>query len=549
MANVGIMFTDKVFFSWVIEMTRICWFTLLALITAISGVITQETRFHQFSRKAKGSNSTVRLLVASYLGSDSVEEFVDAAFLSDSTIVLLGNAWGTSFPSISKLTVIGEDKPQDVPTLLVDKSGRKQINYANPNISAFVVWLSSDGRSIIKALRFGWGNANGAFISVSKDDSIYISGKCTENFKRWLKDSGTPHNIISSPEGKGSDLYLARISSDGKLQWALIFERAEDSVGLESRVGGRIGVRCYPLQTGELLFCVYNRIYVAGKDGKLREVCRTSGVLMAVDEGRRLAFLCGDRNTHTGREPWRQPFCYIINIDSGEMVNRLWTWDPKVVGENKYRLVSDSGFSAMLITRDGDLVAAGWSDGGNSVFSRQPTNLEESVKYGFISSLWGARVGKFGWLMKVDMSSWQFKSGTNWCAFLKDRDRPNSAVIDDMSELKDGRIAFIGGAAHNVIETPDAWSGTHLRGGSGDHFGIFSADFNELLFCSRMPDCDIVSLACMGDKVIIAGRTLGEGSGCHCDSCGETTLFLCNSIQEKFSGAVDAYFALIEAKR
>lgn len=98
-------------------------------------------------------------------------------------------------------------------------------------------------------------------------------------------------------------------------------------------------------------------------------------------------------------------------------------------------------------------------------------------------------------MIRVDLNSWRFKTGTNWCAFLTSQNRPNSASINDLCELDDGRIAFIGGAAHNVIETPDAWDGNYLRGGSGDHFGIFSGDFKDLLFCSRMPNCELMSLA------------------------------------------------------
>ncbi len=539
--------------GWVIAMRdkmRMIAFSALLLIAAVTSfMLAQETRFHQFSRRAKGSGGGVGLLVASCFGGSSVEEFVDAAFLSDGTIVLLGNAWGVEFPKVDKLAVVGKDNPTDVQALLVDEKGRKRINYDNPNISAFLLWLSRDGGRIIRAIRFGWGNADGAYIATSWDNAIYISGRCTENFKQWLRASGIPHGIIAPPdEGRGKDLYLACLSGNGQLQWVLIFERAEGGIGPEDRVGGRVGVRCYPMRGGELILYAYNRIYVVDKKGKLTEVCRTSGVLLAVDEGRRLAFLAGDRNTHTGREPWRQPFCYVISIDGGAEVKRLWTWEPKVVGEDRYRLVSDSGFSAMIVTRGGDLVAAGWSDGGNSIFLRQPTNLDEGVKYGFIDSLWGARVGKFGWLMRVDLNSWRFKAGTNWCAFLTSQNRPNSASINDLCELDDGRIAFIGGAAHNVIETPDAWDGNYLRGGSGDHFGIFSDDFKDLLFCSRMPDCELMSLASNGSMVIVAGRTFGEGSGCHCKTCGQTTLLIRNPLQEKFGGAVDAYFALIDAR-
>ncbi|MCS7254637.1 MAG: hypothetical protein RMK18_12280 [Armatimonadota bacterium] len=528
------------------------WIALCAslLVAAMASfMLAQETRFHQFSRKAKGSCGNVKLLVASCFGTSSVEEFVDALFLSDGTIVLLGNAWGAEFPKVDGLAIIGEDNPTDAQALLIDGKGAKRINYANPNIAAFLLWLSGDGRKVIRAVRFGWGNADGAYIAASSNDAIYISGKCTENFRRWLKASNISHDIITPPdgEGKGRDLYLAHFSSDGRLQWVLIFERAEGGIGPESRVGGRVGIRCYPLRTGELVLSAYNRIYVMGKERKLKEVCRTSGVLLTVDEDRRLAFIAGDRNTHTGREPWRQPFCYVISIDDGTEVKRLWTWEPKTVGDGKYRLVSDSGFKAMIVTREGDLAVAGWSDGGNSVFLRQPTNLDEPVKYGFIDSLWGARVGRFSWLMRVELKSWQFKSGTNWCAFLTGQNRPNSADIDELCELGDGRIAFIGGTAHNVIETPDAWSGNYLRGGSGDHFGIFSGDFNELLFCSRMPDCDLVSLACSGKMVVVVGRTFGEGSGCHCETCGQLTLLIRNPIQEKFGGAADAYFALIDA--
>ncbi|MCS7180260.1 MAG: hypothetical protein NZ891_02785, partial [bacterium] len=327
--------------------------------------------------------------------------------------------------------------------------------------------------------------------------------------------------------------------------------KAEGIIPDFGRVGlkEKIGIPFFVLTNGDVIFEVYKRIYKLNPKGEIREIGKTAYVLLGVDEKRNAYITGGDTNTRTGREPWRCPRFFINKIENGEDIDSLWNWEPKLVGEDKYRLVADSGFKfPVVVTPEGDYVVIGWSDGGNTVFLREPKNLDIEVKYGFIDSLWGAKVGKFSRIMKVDSIEGVFKGGSIWCTFLKDKNQPNSSDIKDICITEEGNIAFISGNTHYIIETPDTWSKNYLKGGSGDAFSIFSSDFKNLLFSSAIPDAQLNGLSYKNNTFLIYGSTKGIRSGCQCDICKERELILKNQIQENFGGSEDGYFLIAKLK-
>jgi hypothetical protein len=515
-------------------------FPLLTLLFVVALVIAQkETRFHRYMRKVKGSQGAWQIVRATFWGGTSAEVFSDVVFLPDGRLVVAGNGWGPNLPPVTPTFVIGDDQWSEAP--LYRDIKRKTLNDAHPSRAGFLLWLAPDASRSLRLVRFGWGSAVIGWLHVGADGSLYVSGRCAPNFIQWLSANRVPIVQIPTPndaprtETKGF-LYLARFSQEGQLDTVLV--TTEQAGADERRVGREICLRCFSIAPKEVILLAYRRLY-RWQGNRATEVSKVpDGVLLGLDVRRRLAFVGGDRSTHTGREPWRQPFLYAINIDNGQIIWRLWGWDSKEVGSERYRLVSDSSIRLLTVTPEGDLVVVGWSDGGNSVFAREPTDLDKPIKYGFIDSLWGARVGSFIWLMRLNGETRQFQSGTIWCAFLIAQDRPNSVGVDSLALVRE-QAAITGVSAFGLITTPDAWvkldPDTDYIG--GPYVAIFSPDFQDLLFCSPLPGLHgPIRCAAFDNRLAIVGHSLGEDS--------KTPIK--DALQPSISGEADGYLLLAE---
>jgi len=157
----------------------------------------------------------------------------------------------------------------------------------------------------------------------------------------------------------------------------------------------------------------------------------------------------------------------------------------------------------------------GWSDGGNSVFLRQPTSLDQiaPLKQGFVDSLWGAGVGSFGWLMGVDTARAETYSATNVAAFLTGQNKPNSSRVDGGLSLSGGRVAVVGSSAHAFVETPDAWVRTYPAGSGGQYLAIYNEPLSELLFGSLLPGVEgPLAMARRGSRLVVVGTSPAPAS-------------------------------------
>jgi hypothetical protein len=499
-----------------------------------------ETRYHQHCKKAKGSDGGVQAVAATYFGGPGAEAFVAAGIAADGSVVAVGNAWGPAFPKTGNPAVIGTDR--FVQADIYDK--KKRLNHANPNVAAFVVRYAPGLDGIRSVVRMGWGNASASHATIASDGTVYLSGRCSEALRAAV---GAKAEIVPPPDGKGkgSDLYLAALPPKASAPaWVKIFERAEEASNrAERHVRGQPGVRALQRGAGEIVLVAHGRLYALDlKTKKLREVApMKGGVLHAVDADGN-AYLGGDENSNTGREPWRKPFLYKVDR-AGKVLWEVWRWNSKTVGTDKYRLVSDSSVRHVGFAQ-GRMVVSGWSDGGNSVFNRQPTDLDANLKYkGFIDSLWGAGVGTFSRLMLLENDPPKLLEGSIWCSFLTSKNKPNSAAIDAMEVLADGRVVVGGGSSFALVETPDAWVKTFPEGTGGANVSILSADLKDLLFSTTLPTAErTVALGSAGTRLILACRA----KAAEADDARKPVLV--KPLQPKVAGAWDGYLLLVETK-
>ena len=258
-----------------------------------------------------------------------------------------------------------------------------------------------------------------------------------------------------------------------------------------------------------------------------RPVSNRGGFFTTDPSGEHLLF-GSDRNTHTGREPWRQPYFYFYESDSighqrPQKALQLYGWKPneQIRGDGKdgaYKLESDSSIVDAAYGSNGELFVVAWSDGGNSVMTRQPDSLEEkwpNAKLGI--SIWGMR-GATGvsWLLKMDPGSKKISTATPWVAFTpKGFDNgpgnfPNTAKIYQVKVLENGSPVITGPAATGLAPTPNAfWTRPEAMTGrySGLYVTVFTPGLDHVLFSSYLPGYQNVRAIPINEGLLIVGTT------------------------------------------
>jgi hypothetical protein len=341
-------------------------------------------------------------------------------------------------------------------------------------------------------------------------------------------------------------VYVARLAADlRRLEWVWLLK----------------GHRTPPQQlwqdrAGSVYFQVHGLTKISADGRALKKITRTGSGgrvgVRAVDPRDGSFYYGGDNNTRTGREPWRRPYLYKCD-PAGKRLWGIWGWDPRRVGSDRYRLVSDSSPRCGLVARNGDLVIGGWSDGGNSVFSREPGDLDRphGLK-GFGMTAWGMKgANSLGWLMRIDPAARRMRAFSLWVGYIpmdfktpRYRGAPNGCSIRQFAELADGSLALVGGAGTGLIQTPNAfykYAGDGEKHG-GSYVAVFSGDFAGLRFSSYLPGCDDVSLAATRKGLVVVSRSSRIGGYVHMGS--SPTI---HAAQKHFGGAWDGHILLLES--
>jgi hypothetical protein len=200
----------------------------------------------------------------------------------------------------------------------------------------------------------------------------------------------------------------------------------------------------------------------------------------------------------------------------------------------------------------GELIVLGWSDGGNSVFTRQPTDLDQLAGSSALGMEgWGMHgASSFAYMMVIDPKTFVQTAYTLWLAYVpenfvdaKFRGSPNGASIKRICGLTDGSIGFTGGAATGLIETPNAFykdPGDGSRHG-GEYVAIINGRMNDIMFSSYMPGCMNVGIAPARRGMLVVSCSKGQDR----DSQATPTPIV-NAVQPMKEGPLAAHIMLIE---
>jgi hypothetical protein len=127
-------------------------------------------------------------------------------------------------------------------------------------------------------------------------------------------------------------------------------------------------------------------------------------------------------------------------------------------------------------------------------------------------------------------------------------DTANSVAIKKLVPLDIGGMAFMGGSASYLVQTPGAWyrrtdqdwRGLGAPGGSGAFFAVLNQKMNRLLFSSAMPACELRDLCETPNGVAVVSTTWGISN----DYQSPPTV---NAVQSKYAGGrTDGHIVLME---
>ena len=510
---------------------------------------------------AKGPK--MKLAAATFFGGAGTEGFVDAAQMKDGSILACGNAYGPAFTSVPKAEILGQGSHGGSQAVTADKKGRKKLNDYTPDASGFIVVYSSTLQRINRVVKFNWGVATIRAVALSQDGkALILSGYCSSAKIEALmggKVTFKQHQANVVPDRRGrtktgpAPAYVMRmVIAPGQrtaIEWCWVLDKYQAAPE-----------QLWQDKTGAVYFGMngFTRISPDGTElKKISEKGSTGGQngIRGLDPGDGGYFYGGDRNTNTGKEPWRQPFLYKYN-DKGEKIWSLWGWSPKGLRDGKGTddgLVSDSSIRGVTVAPNGDLIMAGWSDGGNSVFTRQPYDVEKSSgKSRGPFTTWGMRnANSLAYLLRIDPKTFHQKAWSYWVSYVPDtfadrryRGAPNAASIKDLEILENDLVAFNGGAATGLISTPNAFykhKGPNKYGGS--FVAVAKEDFSELRFSSYLPGYKVTGMAPVKDGLVVVGTTAKDDGKTNQDP---TPPPIVNAIQKEFGGgAFDGHIILL----
>jgi hypothetical protein len=474
--------------------TRCCIAFFLLLISLSSQ--SRGNRFDEYTNQFANPPDAARPLAASYLGGRGDEYLIAGDFLPDGTLYLAGNAFGPEFDLQGhQLPVLGADQrpPRFTMPMRNDRPNPPKA-WEHRDGAAFIVRLSPNYDRITRAIRFPWGSGVLTDLVIDPRGNIYITGTVGPNFNHLGASRRLTHDSF---EG-GGEAFIGKIRPDlSGFDWLFRFQDDDNSspqlryigngtVSVVGRNGMHLNTRGEVTKAG----------HVGNIGGWQRGACFIT-----------FAQVVGNfHRTNTGWEPWHRPVVNIVNPDGSHRFT-FYQWDSRTVGTNWSRLVSDSIMRMAAFDLNGQPVINGWSDGGNTVFAHVPYDMTRLVSEairettgrntGLPFSTWGAGVGSFSHLNRLDFETGNPLTYTLLASYLRDRNRPNSISGDNLDFSVDNDLFFSGGSAWGLIQTRDLvvntldYSSDYI---GGQFFAILSENWDNIRYSSAVPGSGQVDL-------------------------------------------------------
>jgi hypothetical protein len=490
------------------------------------------------------------VMTATFLGGKGHEWLVGGGLQSDGTVVVAGNVAGGVFDLGIKETVIGKDGSAPAePNLGKDKNGKPlPPSWKLDGVTGFVARLSPDLKKLVNVARMPWNSGAITSIVIDQKGNVFVAGKATG----LITSLGGQHQklpVSADAERKGggcNHTFLARLSPDGsRCEWLRTFEGLSDAPTVSIRADGNLSFAAQDVRTFDLSG---KQLSVSIIPGGVRETSSVSPKDGTIVKG-------GERNSGTGREPWRCPILNIHNPD-GSLKYELYNWGGPYVGLDNLRQVSDSAVRLASHDKDGNILIVAWSDGGNSVMTSKPTDVRSNVGLrgtGLNSA--GAGATSFAYLVKLEPNDFQVIGWTFWCT--RYAGKANGISVRALGQADDGSFCLAGGAAWGLAQTPNFIGKSEP---AGNYIAVLTPDMSGVRFCSAIPGTGAATVGNddgdswgvgsgtvggMGRVLFLAGAT-AEGEVYGHTSATPTV----NPLQAKFGGGLsDGYLVILDLSK
>jgi hypothetical protein len=193
--------------------------------------------------------------------------------------------------------------------------------------------------------------------------------------KLLVDQRGSVHLLAEAPgpirvgTAEGTGTFVARLSPNSTRSTGCTFVAGASDFGLDTN--------------GEFVVLTKGKVTRYAADGQTEKWSagfkshgdnRAGGVAVSPTTG--VAAVTGYGMTHTGKEPYKDPYAYGFSRD-GRQLWQLWNPDPKLQQAAKFGgngLMADTSGHFAAATAGGKLLLTLFADGGNSVCTRDPAD-------------------------------------------------------------------------------------------------------------------------------------------------------------------------------
>lgn len=237
----------------------------------------------------------------------------------------------------------------------------------------------------------------------------------------------------------------------------------------------------------------------------------------AVDGATGISVVAGYGMTHTGKEPYKDPYAHGYDRD-GKLLWSLWNPDPKDQKGAKFGgtgLMADGTGNLAASTPEGKFLIGVFHDGGNAITTRDPQDPRKPLDPAVFAGAYqgGPGHGMKGAittsvLFRVDPATGTLEKGTWMCAWMNNRSRANSLSMTDAAADAQGDV-YVAGSSAWELTTKLPWQefrADEYRGGA--FLAAFTNGF-AMRQCGAFNPGDVVAVAARDGIVAVAGRAKG----------------------------------------
>ncbi|NBR84526.1 MAG: hypothetical protein EBS84_04335 [Proteobacteria bacterium] len=435
----------------------------------------------------------LKMLTASWLGGAGEEQIVAAEIGQDLSVVLAVNAVELNLSS--KPVVLGQATPKPAATVDSKKPNKGGKPSADPNTAGFIVRLSLDGQKQLSAARFAPGTAKLLKLKADSSGNLLVLGDAAGIMK------------LAGAEGTGR--FVATLSADAGRALACVFVAG----ALDFAVDGN----------RDLVVLTKGHLIRFGPDGKQKwDVTwsshgdnRPGGMAVSLQTG--IAVVTGYGMTHTGKEPYKDPYAYAFDRE-GKPLWSLWNPDPKLLVDKKYGgngLMADTTGHFAGADAAGKIYFSLFADGGNSVCTRDPKRVNEKIDASVFDGVFQKSPG-FGFkgasktavLFRVNPADGRLEKGTWMSAWLTPQ-RANGLGMEGVAGDGLGRTFIVGNSASGC-PTKNPWF-AGVEGGyqGGGFLAVLDAGF-KMQQCGYFQGTSIECVAFRNGHLVIGGSAVKE---------------------------------------